>query len=192
MSTATKATKADITQIEQRLHGVRIGAIRALLTLATFPTSEISSTELTEKMNQHRSTTTSQLGELTNLGVLIRTIDHTTENRANPTYLYTVNPEVNLVEVAELFFDSLPESQTFLATVQAKAEREQPPLPPLQSLPRHEVTIEFDSQLAQLVTALTRKVVELNERVAELELRPSSPEYVLPPDLTEAFKLLGQ
>lgn len=187
MSTATidKNNSTEV-EIDQRLQGVRTGAIRVLLTLAAFPKNEVSATELTTAMDQHRSTTTSQLGELTNLGVVLRTTDPATGNRTNPTYLYTVNPEVDLVEVAELFFDILPESQALLAKIQAKSvlERVEPSHP--------EVAIEFDSQLAQLVTALTRKVVELNERVVELELQPSRSRHVLPPDLTEALRLLAQ
>jgi predicted transcriptional regulator len=189
MIVATKPIK-DTTeaQIEKRLQGIRASSIRALLTLATFPEGDVSATELTEKLAQHRSTTTNQLSELADLGVITKKQDPTTANRTNPTLLYTLNPEVDLIQLCNLFIEDFPlECQAAINTIQAKSNGKAEVAHQLDLL----VPEDFESKIAALVTSLARKVVDLTERVAELELSPENQTgKILPPDLSEAFKML--
>jgi predicted transcriptional regulator len=189
MIVATKPTKDTAeAQIEQRLQGIRAGSIRALLTLAAFPEGDVSATELTEKLGQHRSTTTNQLSELADLGVVTKKQDPTTANRTNPTLLYTLNPEVDLIQLCNLFIEDFPlECQAAIDTIQAKSNGK-PEVAHQLDLP---VPEEFEGKIAALVTSLARKIVDLTERVVELESsQENQTSKVLPPDLSEAFKML--
>lgn len=191
MIVATKPIKDTAeAQIEKRLQGIRASSIRALLTLAAFPDGDVSATELTEKLAQHRSTTTNQLSELADLGVITKKQDPTTANRTNPTLLYTLNPEVNLIQLCNLFIEDFPlECQAAIDTIQAKSSNGN-------AVNARQLDLlvpeDFESKIAALVTSLARKVIDLTERVAELELsQENQAGKVLLPDLSEAFKMLG-
>jgi predicted transcriptional regulator len=165
--------------------GVRVGSIRTLIYLALFPMGDISATELTEKMGQVRSTTTNQLTELVNLGIVTRIIDPITEKRTNPTYLYTISPVVDLMEVCSIFVGILPEEVALLKEWLKKSE-------PAEIMPEPTPeSVNFEHSIATLVTSMSRKISELTQRIEELESTHNHPvEPPSMPDLSEAFGLL--
>jgi predicted transcriptional regulator len=170
--------------VEQRLQGVRPSTLKLLLAVATFFDGNATATVLAKILGLPRSTVTGQLSELVALGVLDLSKDPSTIKRTNPTHLYKVNPQVDLNEMIELFGDRLPEgSQALIETVRGNLHRT-----PLIAAPA-----DFQSDMAKLVTVLTRKVVDLTDRLnvyeqQRTEIKPPAAQ----PDLTEAFLLLEQ
>jgi DNA-binding MarR family transcriptional regulator len=186
MITALNSQVSEV-QIEQRLQGLKASSIRALLILAAFPSGDISATELTEKMGQHRSTTTAQLSELFELGVVSKRPDPATINRTNPTLLYTLNPEVDLIQVCDLFIGAFPvEAQRLIAVIESRIKSDK-----LEGF-APETADNFEVKAASLLNNLARKVVDLTERIEYLEAnQPVQADRVLPPSLDEAFQLLA-
>jgi predicted transcriptional regulator len=163
--------------LDARLRGMRKNAIRTLFGIACFSPQSVKTIDLAESLQQHRSTTSVHLVELEEVGVIVKKIESGTEKKLKPTYLYSLDPSVDKVELEKLFDALFPNSPLLGEEV----ENEYP-----DSVSDPDVTdpidhgfssndsqtkteLTFESQIATIVNAMAAQIVSLQTRVADLE-----------------------
>jgi predicted transcriptional regulator len=200
--------------MESTLRGVRDGSIRTLFALSGFPEGGVRTTDIAEKLQQHRSTTNTHLIELEEVGVISKIIEAGTENRIKPTYLYSIDASVDCRQLANLFEKRFPQGllvdllqKNPIEQAESGADQKVRALD-LSSLgspaaTRSATRIEsssppeqsqaFESQLENLLNAMAEQIVSLQSRVTELESQLSiQSSRTSAPDLSHAIKLLSR
>jgi predicted transcriptional regulator len=101
------AIKSD--SLESRLDCVRSAALRTLFALSRFSEGRVKTSDIAERVQQHRSTTNTHLLELEEVNIVCKMIAAGTENKTKPTYLYSIDSSVDLNQLENIFNERLPQ-----------------------------------------------------------------------------------
>jgi predicted transcriptional regulator len=167
--------------LDARLRGMRKNSIRTLFGISRFSPQPVKTIDLAESLQQHRSTTSVHLVELEEVGVIVKKIESGTENKLKPTYLYSLDPSVDKVELENLFDALFPHSSLFGAEVGNEPPdsvgdtNATDPIDEGSSSTDAQTKTEqtFESQIAIIVNAMAAQIVSLQTRVADLESKLS-------------------
>lgn len=182
-------------------------SIRILHVLSKFYPKELLATEIAEIIDTHRSTVSIHCRELADLGII--NLNHLpgTENKVNPTYLFSLAPEFQdeIQKFLELKLASSPklaeinenaeclQNQDFHQLVDPTSQSvdetdEATEMGETEEFEEDQPSLSFEEQVEHGFKVLTRQLLEMQEEINELKRRLN--EKPKPKkDLTELFSV---
>jgi|SanBayMetagenome_1026888.scaffolds.fasta_scaffold16493_2 hypothetical protein len=174
--------------------------------------------QIADRADIHRSTVSVHVRDLVELGLVKQDVQAGTEKKYNPTYLFSLNPEIDREDLREIF-DSKIKSDSSLAVIHKEKTvppenaidseasildllddsldtssntlTDQTPTEADDQPPANISASSFEEQIATLVTKMAEEIVFLQNRVSELEqiiTQRSQQKQQL--DLSQAMSLL--